>query len=155
MEVYHDNQIISLTAEKQTYSYSFIINHPTDNQARFGFDLGASAFDVYFDNIRVNSGTFVNIPETPAIPKSIQLFQNYPNPFNPSTIIKYELIVNSMVKLTVYDLSGRKIKELVNQQQGPGLHSVNFDASDLASGIYLYRLKTGSFEQSRKMLLLR
>ena len=83
------------------------------------------------------------------------LFQNYPNPFNPSTKINYQLNVKSNVTLIVYDMIGKTVKTLVNEFQFPGEHSVTFDANDLSSGVYYYKLKAGNFEQSRKMLLLR
>ena len=89
------------------------------------------------------------------MPQSVSIKPNYPNPFNPSTRINYELKSNSNVNLTVFDMNGRKIKTLLHQKQNAGTHSVTFDAQDLASGVYIYRLNAGSFVQSRKMLLLR
>ncbi len=89
------------------------------------------------------------------------LDQNYPNPFNPSTVIKYSLAKKSFVKLTVYDLLGRKIAELVNQDQDKGIHSVMFNASNLSSGIYFYKinifeesnLNSKIFTKTQKMIL--
>ena len=89
------------------------------------------------------------------LPSEFRLYQNYPNPFNPITIIEYELRIRSAVTIIIYDINGREIKTLVNQNQIAGVHSVTFDASGLASGIYIYKIKAGSFEQSRKMVLLR
>jgi len=89
-------------------------------------------------------------------PTESALSQNYPNPFNPTTIINYELQIKSDVKLIVYDVLGREVKILVNKTQHPGKHSVTFDASNLTSGVYYYKIKTGTnYEQTRKMLLLR
>lgn len=93
--------------------------------------------------------------ESQKIQNDIVLNQNYPNPFNSTTIITYKLKTKSSVQLTIYDISGKLIKTIVNETQSPGQHSISFDADDLASGVYFYKLKTASFEQSRKMLLLR
>ncbi len=89
------------------------------------------------------------------IPSSSQLHQNYPNPFNAETTISYVLQEHSHVKLSIFDITGRVSKILVNQYQSAGAHSVRFDASGLSSGVYFYDIEIGSFEQSRKMLLLR
>ncbi len=89
------------------------------------------------------------------IPRSNFLANNYPNPFNATTIIRYEVEANNNINLSVYDLMGQKVKTLVSENQNAGEYSILFDASDLASGIYIYKLKAGLFEQSRKMLLLR
>jgi len=100
--------------------------------------------------------TFIGSKETGQnSPQEIYLSQNYPNPFNPATTINYRLNVKSHVELIIYDIAGRKIKTLVDQAQNRGKYSINFNASGLASGVYVYRLKAGSTEQSRKMLLLR
>ena len=83
------------------------------------------------------------------------LEQNYPNPFNPTTGVGYQLAVASSVRLVVYDLLGREVAVLVNEPKAPGSYSVRFDATGLASGVYLYRLTTGRYVETRKMLLLR
>ncbi|MFZ1519742.1 MAG: T9SS type A sorting domain-containing protein, partial [Ignavibacteriaceae bacterium] len=87
------------------------------------------------------------------IPYSFKLFQNYPNPFNPSTIINYSIVDQELVNLDVYDILGQKVAQLVNEVQEAGNHSVVFDASKLTSGIYLYRLQSGSYSSTKKMLL--
>ena len=92
---------------------------------------------------------------TNVIPGDYSLSQNYPNPFNPSTQIKFNLPSSSNVKLTIYDITGRKVKELVNQDLAAGVHTVDFDASNIASGVYFYRIQAGSFVQSKKMILMK
>ncbi|MCU0331783.1 MAG: T9SS type A sorting domain-containing protein [Ignavibacteriaceae bacterium] len=86
---------------------------------------------------------------------SFALEQNYPNPFNPSTTIKYTLGERSAVTLKVYDVLGNEVANLVNTTQEAGQHSVNFDASSLSSGLYIYTLNTGNFTSSKKMMLLK
>ena len=83
------------------------------------------------------------------------LSQNYPNPFNPSTKISYTIPQASRVSLKVYDILGNEIASLVNASQNAGSHNVTFDASGVPSGVYFYTLTTGSFNQTRKMLLLK
>ncbi len=90
------------------------------------------------------------------IPEKFILHQNYPNPFNPTTTIEYELPAATKVELTVYDIMGRKVKTLVNARQPAGTYRVQFDGSQLSSGVYVYRLKTGQgMVLSRKMMLLK
>ncbi|OGU70166.1 MAG: hypothetical protein A2V93_03795 [Ignavibacteria bacterium RBG_16_34_14] len=89
------------------------------------------------------------------IPGSFALAQNYPNPFNPITTIQYSLPQRGNVTLKVYDVLGKEIAVLVNEEKETGVHSVNFDATGLASGIYMYRLQAGSFIETRKMVLIR
>lgn len=88
-------------------------------------------------------------------PGEFALNQNYPNPFNPATNISYELPVDEHVRLDVYDVVGRRVATLVNQNQNSGRHQVTFDASGLASGMYIYRLQTESFTATQKMILLK
>ncbi len=90
-----------------------------------------------------------------SLPLALQLLQNYPNPFNPSTTITYELPASSDVRLSVYDMLGREVSVLVNGMSEAGVHEVKFDGSNLASGVYLYRLNAGDFVQTRRLLLLR
>jgi hypothetical protein len=88
-------------------------------------------------------------------PLAFKLEQNYPNPFNPSTLIKYSIPESGLVTLEVYNLLGEKISTLVNGVQQAGRYEVNFDASNLASGIYVYSLRAGSFNLVKKMLLMK
>jgi hypothetical protein len=86
---------------------------------------------------------------------SYNLDQNYPNPFNPATRIQYSLEQAGNVTLKVYDMLGREVQTLVNENQNAGTHMVEFNAKNLASGVYLYRLEAGSFVQVRKMILMK
>ena len=88
-------------------------------------------------------------------PYSFELAQNYPNPFNPATVISYQLPANSLVSLKVYDLVGREVATLVDARMSAGSHTVNFDATRLSSGMYIYRLQAGSNVQTRKMMLIK
>jgi len=81
--------------------------------------------------------------------------QNYPNPFNPSTTIRYELPRTSRVTLTVYDVLGQQVSVLVNERKDAGVHEVSFDGSNLASGVYFYRIQAGDFVQTHRLLLLK
>jgi hypothetical protein len=87
--------------------------------------------------------------------KILELYQNYPNPFNPTTTISYNLPSDSYVELTIYDIYGRKIKTLVEENQKAGRYSFKFNANDLASGIYVYILKTDIKVEARKMNLMK
>ena len=89
------------------------------------------------------------------MPRSFSLYQNFPNPFNPSTVISYQLPVNSVVTLKVYDILGRLVSTLVEDRQTAGNHSVTFNAGNLSSGVYFYRLSAGSFVQTKKLTLLK
>jgi hypothetical protein len=86
---------------------------------------------------------------------AFRLNQNYPNPFNPKTVIGYELPVTSRVNLTVYDLLGREVATLVNEVKPAGTYVATFDARQLASGVYYYRLETGTFIEIKQMMLIK
>jgi beta-xylosidase len=88
-------------------------------------------------------------------PKKFNLEQNYPNPFNPSTSISFSLPVSSNVKITAYDQIGQVVATIVNEEYSAGVHQVNFSAGNLASGVYYYRIKAGSYEQTKKMVVLK
>jgi len=89
------------------------------------------------------------------IPKEFLLYQNYPNPFNPTTTISFSIPHAEHVILKVYDLLGREIGTLVNEELNPGEHSVVFNATELASGVYFYRLTTPTFSQTKSLMVLK
>ncbi len=88
-------------------------------------------------------------------PTSFSLSQNYPNPFNPLTTIRYSIPKGDAVVIEVFDMLGNEVSTLVNEEKEKGVYSVSFDASNFASGIYFYRLQTGNFVETKKMLLLK
>jgi hypothetical protein len=89
------------------------------------------------------------------LPKRFALDQNYPNPFNPATSITYQLPTTSHVTLIVYDLLGREVAELVNENKQAGVHSVQFEAVGLSSGVYFYRMQAGTYTSTRKLILVK
>ncbi len=84
-----------------------------------------------------------------------KLQQNYPNPFNPVTQIEYQLPTASTVSFKVFDMMGREVYNLRNQQKAAGFYTIDFDASNLSSGIYIYQLRAGEFIQTKKMTLIK
>jgi hypothetical protein len=97
----------------------------------------------------------VSAGNDPLVVNQFNLEQNYPNPFNPSTSINYTLAERSNVSIKVYDVLGEEVATLVNANQDAGAHTINFDASNLASGLYIYTLNAGNFTSSKKMMLLK
>ena len=87
------------------------------------------------------------------LPTSFMLSQNYPNPFNPTTTISFSIPSSAFTSLKVYDVLGNEVETLVNEEKPAGTYEVQFDASNLSSGVYFYTLKTGNFTSSRKMIL--
>jgi pectinesterase len=100
----------------------------------------------------ITSVTDKNVNE---IPGSFSLNQNYPNPFNPSTAISYRLSAVSQTTLKVYDILGREVATLVNEVQQAGNYKINFNAGNLPSGVYFYKLQAGNFNETKKMLLIK
>lgn len=87
------------------------------------------------------------------LPKAYSLGQNYPNPFNPTTKINYTLPYETNVQLQVFTIEGELVKSLLDERQSASVYSIEFDASNLASGTYLFRLNAGGFIQTKKMTL--
>ena len=88
-------------------------------------------------------------------PSGFALHQNYPNPFNPTTSIEYTLDKRQFVSLKVYDILGREVATLINEEKPAGSYQVKFDAAGLSSGVYLYRIRAGKNSETRKMILMR
>ena len=111
----------------------------------------------YIDNIKITNyfdvltGTNGNVE----IPYRYDISQNYPNPFNPVTSIKYQIPENTFVKITVFDLLGREVSKLVNENKTAGNYEVTFDGSNFASGLYLYKIEAGEFTEVKKMMLVK
>lgn len=99
--------------------------------------------------------TSVEQIEDDLLPTEFRLEQNYPNPFNPSTTIQFAVPKASQVTITIYDVLGRRVATLVDEKYQPGTYKVTFEADELASGVYIYRIQTEGFVQSRKLMLLK
>jgi hypothetical protein len=94
-------------------------------------------------------------PLSSEIPEQFSLSQNYPNPFNPTTKLRFEISELRFVKLEIYDILGREITTLVNEELHPGTYEVEFDGSNYPSGVYYYKLITDDYSNAKKMILLR
>ena len=152
---------------RRTWIYVEYWNGINDFTSRYVVDsigVDRSYFEVWddwvllhgavIDGIQYGTLTSVQYPGV-GIPNEMVLNQNFPNPFNPSTTITYELPKTSQVSLMVYDILGREVAVLVNERSEAGVHEVRFDGSNLASGVYFYRLQAGTYVQTRKLLLVR
>ena len=91
--------------------------------------------------------------EDDLLPKKFELYQNYPNPFNPVTHIKYAVPKPSQVRIEIYNILGQRVRTLLNEEKPPGYYVVEFDASSLASGFYIYRMQAEGFVDIRKMIV--
>ena len=135
------------------------VNITSNDKVKISFTLGSSELEtVWIDDVSISettSGTTDLKEDNSIIPSEFNLYQNYPNPFNPRTIISYQLPISGNVVLKVYDVLGNEITTLVNEEKPVGYYETNWNASNLASGIYFYRLQAGSFVQTRKMILLK
>jgi len=89
------------------------------------------------------------------VPEEYALFENYPNPFNPSTTIKFAVPEESFIRLEVYNTLGERVNTLVAETLTAGIYSVDWNGTDLSSGVYIYRLQAGSFVETKKMMLMK
>ena len=103
----------------------------------------------------VKPDRWVDIRETGNIIYKYSLKQNYPNPFNPTTQIKFQIPESSIVSLKIYNMLGQEVAELLNEIKTAGVYDVTFNAANLASGTYFYRLQSGNFIQTKKLMLIK
>ena len=123
----------------------------------FQFDIVGNPQSIVFDpgNWILKNTTIVTDLDDVTIPIEYSLEQNYPNPFNPSTTIEFSLPKTGNVTLKVFNVLGKEVASLINGQVESGKHKVNFDASNLNSGVYFYRIDAGNFIDTKKMILLK
>lgn len=137
-----NNQAFTLTGldPTKTYYFSLTAYDTTPNESDYSTEVSAKVTSVEGDG---------------EIPTKFELFQNYPNPFNPTTIISYNVPKREKVVIKIYDMLGNEISTLVNEIKTAGSYNVTFNNSNLASGVYLYRMQSGSFTETKKLLLLK
>jgi len=138
-------------------SVSFILQNGSDkNVSTSNYGMGY-VFEGVFDDLKIYSLSSVTGVEdvSDLALSSFRLMQNYPNPFNPSTTISYFTAKNEKVSLKIFDVLGNEVAELINEEKPAGYYEVDFNASNLSSGIYYYTLRAGSLVQSKKMILLK
>ncbi len=155
-----------------TFSYIGYVTHPTTSYTDDQYYLtplygnkkvyykvsvvditGLESTKSEYDSARYNPEIQKQLTEV--IKYSYKLENNYPNPFNPNTTITFEIPNKEYVELKVYDMLGKEVAELVNGYKEAGSYTVNFDANNLASGLYIYKLKTSNYNKTKKMLLLK
>lgn len=132
------------TINIKNYSFSERLN-----SGKYNYRLKQSDFNGNFRYFNLTDDVEVGLPN------KYELSQNYPNPFNPVTKIDFELPDDGKISLVVYDISGRLLSTLINEFKTAGYHTINFNASNLASGIYLYMIRAGDFQMTRKMMILK
>ena len=134
--------------------------NPNDPEDRNGIGEGGyTNLEIYLNSLVGHLATGVKESEG-FVPTEFTLEQNYPNPFNPSTTIKYSLMTDTHVSLNVYDINGRKIKTLINRYEQAGHKTITWQGENdsgkkVASGTYIYQLKTKEFTSAAKLVLLR
>lgn len=131
-------------------------NCPIYSDVFFEVEIESNGFVCWTDTFSI----FINAPSGTGtsdnfLPKKYELDQNYPNPFNPTTIIRYTLPNSEKVKIEVFNLLGQRVETLLDKQMPAGTYDVVFTAKDLPSGVYLYRIEAGEYQEMRKMILLK
>jgi len=151
------NQIIQISSIDRPVKFK--ISNLEGNKFRIKDNIDGSILNMELtenEEITINPAldNFTIINES-QIPQNYELSQNYPNPFNPSTKIMYQLPEEGKVKIIIYNVLGKEVYTLVNSVQQAGRYEVNFNASDLSSGVYFYRLESGNFTDLKRMILLK
>jgi hypothetical protein len=135
--------------------YRSVYTSIMDDWFGLGENETEAVIDGSFQNLGFVDATATSSEPSQQTPKSFQLEQNYPNPFNPTTTISFSLAKASEVKLQVFDIKGSLIKTILNERKAAGDYSLQFDANNLSSGTYLYKLETPTGVQTKKMTLIK
>jgi opacity protein-like surface antigen len=161
------NVNIVLTRKSSTLSFNKetetieMIEAKAEAEAKFSFDINRNATVNKKDTIdfMISDGSGIMMTKQFIFsytgPKEFKLEQNFPNPFNPTTKIQYQLPQDSRVALKVYDILGSEVATLVNEEQEAGYKEVQFNGSNIASGMYVYRLQARDYVSTKKMMLLK
>lgn len=149
----------NLTWSQQSFDITSYVNAGAQVKIRFRLTSDGNTTNQgwWVDDIKLTNycRAMVGVSGQTNIPKTFAVAQNYPNPFNPSTVIKYQLPRPEMVTIKVYDLLGKEIASLVNERKEPGYYEAVFDGSNLASGLYFYKIEAGNFVETKKMMLIK
>ncbi len=153
IEYYH-RYVVKSAISKGIIPFYWDVNMGLFNRST-GAILDHGILDAIMQGAGIRSTTNISDETNLDIPNEFRLEQNYPNPFNPSTRIDYQLPVSSFVVLKVFDVLGRELESLINKYQNAGNYSVQFNGSNLSSGVYFYRLDAGTYHNIKKLLLLK
>jgi len=148
------------TSDNLTISYDIVINAGEHMNWVLSSESGKEYTLEGSGEITIPTEETFTLERKAIIPIAYTLHQNYPNPFNPITSLRYDLPVQAQVTLTVYDMLGREVTQLVNTTQEAGYKSVQWNATNMhgkpvSAGVYLYQIRAGEFVQTRKMVLLK
>ena len=132
-------------SEKALFTFTTEGSANSDEEGTITFNISTTTGQSWQKIIKVQ----------PVLPDKFELLQNYPNPFNPATSIKFSLPKDNFVTLKVFNILGEIVKLLVNEEQKAGIHNVEFDASNLSSGVYFYKLEAGNFTSIKKMMFIK
>ncbi|MDO9547753.1 MAG: T9SS type A sorting domain-containing protein [Candidatus Marinimicrobia bacterium] len=140
--------------------YIYAITTPSDPDSvtdwnYSGYVYGVAALDRLNNESNVVTGTRSAIQFTGKVPESFHLFQNFPNPFNPSTTISFDLPKDDFITLSIYNLRGQLVKTLISEFENAGRHTVEWNASNLNSGVYLYKLQSAGMTEVKKCILIK
>ena len=147
------------TWTQQTFDITSYAGGSTQLKIRFRLtsDAGLTGDGWYIDDVKLTNycGSLVGVTGNNNIPLVYSLEQNYPNPFNPATVIKYQIPKASNVKIIIFDILGKEVASLINGRVEAGYHQVEFDGSNFASGLYLYKIVAEGFTDVKKMILVK
>ena len=159
---YHKNPVLSPTEVSPQWTTGYYSPSVYFDGERFhmwfsGWTEGGGMISIGYATSVLDTSNYTGIEENllKQVPREYNLFQNYPNPFNPSTKIGFRIPDFEFVSLKIYDILGREVSTLVNEEKPAGSYEVEFNAANLSSGAYFYKIRAGSFVQTKKMILLR